>query len=154
MPEAHLVSHKRYLWWLGGLLVLALIAYMLQMLMPLAQRSGAPPGFPSSAPTPRPADYVEAQGGFQYLVSYTDTGFEPTVLTVKRGETVRFTNNSSVPLMVAQAGTSAETPCAPELLKSCRTLGHGEYWEYTFTSAGTVDFRNSADSGVGTITVL
>src|SRR5580658_8206279 len=50
---------------------------------------------PTSIPMPTPQDEVSAQQPFQYLVSYTVSGFHPTSLSIQEGQTVRFTNNSS-----------------------------------------------------------
>ncbi|MDO8576016.1 MAG: hypothetical protein Q7R90_01745, partial [bacterium] len=87
--------------------------------------------------------------GFQYLVSYTDRGFEPTRLTVKQGETVRFTNNSSEGLWVAAGGEKlypgVVNGCGSSALDSCRPIGQGEFWEFTFDAAGTWMFSNNID---------
>jgi plastocyanin len=91
---------------------------------------------PADAPAPTPQDYVTAQKGFQYLVSYTGS-FLPNALTIKRGETIRFTNNSNSTLELSLAGKHA--------------LHRAEYFEYTFTKTGTFIFSN--DSTEGTVTV-
>ena len=88
-------------------------------------------GFPQDAPAPTPQDYVSAQKGFQYLVSYTDNGFAPPALSVGENETVRFTNNSNNPLRLSLENAQVTS------------LNHGEYYEYTFANAGTFAYSDS-----------
>jgi len=100
-------------------------------------------------PSPETLAYLAQSKGFQYLVSYTDRGFEPRRLTVKKGETVRFTNNSSEDLWVAAGGEKLyprdANGCGSSALDSCRPIGQGEFWEFTFESNGTWMFNNSID---------
>ena len=83
--------------------------------------------FSKDIPAPTPKDYVTAQHGFQYLVSYTDSGFVPSTISVNKGETIRFTNNASGTLRISLAGS----------------LARGAYLEYTFTKSGTVSDRGT-----------
>lgn len=118
---------------LAALLVVAAVAFALRWSFPApAQVAEAPTyaGFPPTAPAPTPQDYVTAQKGFQYLVSYGSNGFAPKTLSVNKGETVRFTNNSTAPLQLSLTG-------APPLT-------HGAYFEYTFTTAGTFTVTDGA----------
>jgi len=80
------------------------------------------------------------QTPFQYLVMFTDRGFTPATLTASVGETIRFTNTS--PLLLRVSVGEAGSP----------TLNHGEYWQYTIESAGTIEYRNLEDSVTGRIT--
>ena len=96
-------------------------------------------GFPQDAPAPTPQDYVSAQKGFHYLVSYTERGFTPATLSVNKGETVRFTNNSNNPLRLSLENAQVTS------------LNHGEYYEYTFANAGT--FVYSEGTNKVTVTV-
>lgn len=125
---------------LAGLLAAAALTYLFGInYVSLQHPPPTPAVFPADAPTPRPQDYVAAQKGFQYLVSYINSGFTPTTLVVNKGETVRFTNNTSAPLQLTLAG--AQPP----------VLDRGEYFEYTFTGSGT--FNYSDGSGTGSVTV-
>jgi len=126
---------------LAALLVLAAVAYALRLNFPAFPQSAAPApaGFPADAPAPQPQDYIEAQQGFQYLVSYTDNGFAPAALSVKQGETVRFTNNTSEPLQLTLAG--AQPP----------VLDRGEYFEYTFATSGSFDYSDGTNNGIVTV---
>ncbi len=142
MPQAH--PTHRYFLWLALLaavcLVLAYIfrlSFLAQPATPAAADLSEMVTFPADAPAPTPQDYVTAQQGFQYLVSYTENGFVPTTLSVQRGETVRFTNNSDTVLQLSLSGE--------------HTLDHAGYFEYTFTKSGTFTF--SGGTTEGTITV-
>lgn len=103
---------------------------------------------------------LAASDGFQYLVSYTDGGFEPPTLSVKRGETVRFTNNSQSDLWVAsiamQGGTvyPGQSDCGASAFGTCAALKPQEFWEFTFDAVGTWSYKNNSDAAkTGTITV-
>ena len=77
--------------------------------------------------------------GFQALVSYTDTGFEPQMITVKQGETIRFTNNSSNQMhIVVNADTVTEYQLNPQ-----------QYAEVTFKKAGLYQYNAAPDTSKG-----
>jgi len=104
---------------------------------------------------------LAASHGFQYLVSYTDRGFEPAALVVKKGETVRFINNSDELLWVAATGTSGavypkgdSAPCGQSAFDSCAAIKRGEFWEFTFNDSGTWSYQNNTDTKMtGTVIV-
>ena len=106
------------------------------------------------------SDTVAALQGdsFQLLVSYTDQGFEPRTATVKAGDTVRFTNNSTGQLWVAAGGDqlypAVQNGCGSSALDSCQAFGPGYDWEFTFTQPGTWEIQNNLNkSDVATIVV-
>ena len=139
MPATH--STHRYLLWLG-LLIAALLVSGLVFGRSLFQQPAPVAGQQSAelyVPPPKRADYSSAQKGFQYLVSYTVNGFVPASLSVKRGETVRFTNNTSALLQLAIIGAQAPI------------LDRGEYFEYTFATSGSFDFSDGVNSGTVTV---
>ena len=105
-------------------------------------------------PQPPLTDAVEAQlaasPDFQDLVSYTDQGFEPATLSIQKGDTVRFTNNSHESLWIAAVGgigayPGGENSCGTSALDSCHVLQPGEFWEFTFDVAGTWSYLNNVD---------
>ncbi len=128
-----------------------------------ASNSAASSQQPASAPIPEPpfTDAVRAQlaasHGFQELLSYTDRGFEPLHYSIKRGDTVRFTNNSQEKLWVAADGDAVYPitgDCGSSALDSCTPIGPGEFWEFTFTEGGTWTVVNNLDkSKVGVVEV-
>ena len=77
---------------------------------------------------------LSASKGFQVLVSYTDRGFEPVTLVVKKGDTARFTNNSSHNLQV-RVGEGTSEMIVPQ-----------DFWEYTFERAGDIQIANTLDA--------
>ena len=97
--------------------------------------------------------------GFQYLISFTGDHFEPATTTIHRGETVRFTNNSSAPLwLTADARQGATYPssggCGVSALDSCGAIQPQEFWEFTFSESGTWGLINTFESETtGTVVV-
>jgi plastocyanin len=137
---AHPTRHL--LLWLGLIVVLIGFVYALFLWMgaptiqPLpAQQTKVT--FPADAPAPRPQDAAAAQHGFNYLVQYTASGFHPSSLSVKKGETVRITDSAAGPLTLSYSG------------ETLATLSHMQYFEHTFASAGTYTYS----SGTHSITV-
>jgi plastocyanin len=103
---------------------------------------------------------LEKSDGFQHLVSYTDGGFEPAHLTMKRGEVVRFTNNSSNDLWIAADGSNVEiyprtmATCGSSDLDSCEPFTPQDFWEFSFEAAGEWRVVNNLNKERGaTITV-
>lgn len=130
MHPEHVDRHFRAYLWLLLAIVVFLCAFSFAYLhagirtVQAPIRTDIPAGFPQDAPAPTPADAVDAQHGFQYLVSYTGSAFMPVDLTVNQGETVRFTNNGDTAIQLSVDG--AESP----------PLAHGEYWEHAFSESG------------------
>ncbi|MEK7601034.1 MAG: hypothetical protein AAB480_00690 [Patescibacteria group bacterium] len=106
---------------------------------PAPQTASQATGFPADAPAPTPQDYVTAQKGFQYLVSYSGNGFMPETLSVKKDETVRFTNNSDDSLRLSLESAQVTS------------LNHAEYYEYTFANAGTLVYSDGTNKVVVTV---
>lgn len=86
-------------------------------------------------------------------VSYTDTGFAPNTLTVKKGTNVTFTNQSSKGMWVASAlhPTHQLLPGFDQL----KSVARGGTYEYTFDKVGTWKYHNHvnpADTGTVVVT--
>ncbi len=73
-------------------------------------------------------------------VNYTDSGFTPNSLTVKRGTTVRFTNQTSRTMWVASGvhPTHQLLPGFDEL----KAVGKGGTYDYAFVKDGTWLYHN------------
>jgi plastocyanin len=99
--------------------------------------SNAPKGFPQGAPAPTAQDAVVAQQGFNYVVAYTDTGFRPASLSVKKGQVIRFTNISGGPIQIIAGSETSPS------------LAHAQYWEYTAATSGTLQVESSAGQSLG-----
>jgi plastocyanin len=134
---------RAYLWLIFILIAIAGFLYALYAFEIVLSRPEQPSSatltstFPQNMPAPTTADVVSAQQSFQYLVSYTVSGFHPTVLSINSGETVRFVNNS--PDQITIEGTAIASSM----------LSQGANWQYTAASAGTLTFK----AGYSTLTV-
>lgn len=133
---------RRYALWLLALLVIAGAVHLLQFFF-----VGQDPDIPSSY-----AEYTpKAEEGI-VEVSYIGSVFEPAIVRVKKGQTVRFTNSSNTPLRVLNA---LENPnCMPEALDSCRALVVYESWEWRFDDSGAFDIINAEGAGRMTVVVI
>ena len=104
-----------------------------------------------------------ADNEYAALVTYTDGGFSPASTEVKAGDTVRFVNNSSRGMWVGADdhpthteydGTSTREHCengsaTGGSFDMCRQGAPGEFWEFTFTKAGSFHFHNHAQAAHG-----
>ncbi len=93
----------------------------------------------------------EASKGFNALISFTDNGFEPANITIKKGQTIRFTNNSSKDMWIAAGGDGGNVypdtgeGCGESALDTCGPLAPNEIWELTFDYSGTWSYRNNSN---------
>ncbi|PIT91022.1 hypothetical protein COU17_02505 [Candidatus Kaiserbacteria bacterium CG10_big_fil_rev_8_21_14_0_10_49_17] len=87
---------------------------------------------------------------FHALISYTNDGFDPAEVTIKKGETVRFVNNSDRDTWPASAihpthsiyPEKTDADCLGSAFDACRPLKAGEFWEFTFNEAGEWGFHD------------
>lgn len=87
------------------------------------------------------------------VVTYTDTGFAPKTVTVKKGATVTFMNESTGSMWVASAvhPTHQLLPGFDQL----KSVAKGGSYEYTFDKVGTWKYHNHvAASDTGTVVVM
>lgn len=136
----------------------------------LLSNSAAAPTPEASLPTTEVSSEEQPSADTEYasLVTYTDGGFSPESIAVRVGDTVRFLNNSSRGMWVGADehpthtqydGTSTREHCANGTATGgsfdmCRQGAPGEFFEYTFTKAGSFDYHNHAQaSDGGTVTV-
>jgi plastocyanin len=98
-------------------------------------------------PLPPPAS-PQSQPKIERVISYTDSGFSPSPLTLLRGEAVVFVNESSQNMWPASAmhPTHAVYPtvggCLGSTFDACRSLAPGEEWSFTFEIAGSWGYHN------------
>lgn len=93
---------------------------------------------------------VDIGGAPDAVISFTSNGYEPSMVTVKRGDTVRFVNNSTLDTWPASANHPTHTvypqksadDCLGSTFDACRGLKPGESWDFTFTEAGTWGFHD------------
>ncbi|MEX2090871.1 MAG: hypothetical protein WD989_01910 [Candidatus Paceibacterota bacterium] len=124
-------------------------------------QSTSPTVSPASTPTPTSVQKNN-------LVTYTDSGYSPTILTIKRGETVTWKNASSFKMWTASAihpthnnypGTDIsfcdkEKPTLVPMFDSCGGFASGQTWSFEFDNVGTWKYHNHSNpSHTGTIIV-
>jgi len=105
------------------------------------------------------------QNGKMYEVIYTDSGYSPSELKIKLGDTVTWKNESSSEMWIASAmhpthtvysGTSLQEHCPdPENndFDQCRPNKPGESWSFTFQKTGTWNYHNHVGNHFGKIIV-
>lgn len=145
-----------------GVTVLLFIAYVTYVYMP-RQSTVAPVSTSSTSqtsgkvvpPSAAVMQQLAESHGFQAFVSITDSGFEPATTTIKVGQTIRFTNNSSQSVQIGQLA-SENMPASPGAqscgvsFNPCRTLQRGDFAEFTFSTKGAflyMDTLNTATQG-------
>ena len=100
------------------------------------------------------------------VVTYTDAGYAPATLTVRKGVTVTFENKSSGPMWTASGvhpthklypGSGIEkcgTPEAAGIFDACAGIQPGGSWTFTMNEIGTWKYHNHLNiSRTGTFVV-
>lgn len=93
-----------------------------------------------SSAGPRDEDVSSSTPTGPIMVIYSDAGFAPGVITIARGTTVRFENQSSESLWVASNPHPTHTGLPG--FDSKKTIGSGQSYTYTFAKTGTFGFHN------------
>ncbi|MBX4187953.1 MAG: cupredoxin domain-containing protein [Candidatus Doudnabacteria bacterium] len=103
---------------------------------------------PAQTPTPNPTTTAPKN----YPVSMTDAGFTPATLTIKKGDTVTFTNNGTKAIWPASAPHPTHTDYPEFDPKKQITVGAS--WSFTFTKVGTWKYHDHLNpTKFGSITV-
>ena len=109
-----------------------------------------------------PAAVAGAISSGVVTVTYTNSGFSPRTVSIQKGQTVVFANNSSGAMWVASSPHPThtdypekfKTDCAGSLFDECAGAPAGSSWSFTFNSVGSWGFHNHLKaSDTGTITV-
>ena len=94
------------------------------------------------------------------LVTYTDSGYTPNVLKIKKGDTVTWKNQSSRRMWTASDPHPIHTEypenggCINGAFDECKGDPSGAEWSFTFTHTGTWNYHNHVNSrDEGTIIV-
>lgn len=107
---------------------------------------------PVSPPTSQPSNLNQPTENVQNIVTYTDSGFSPSTLTIKKGDTVTFKNTASGGMWVASKPHPMHTDYPAFDAK--RKIAPGETYEFTFTNTGSWGYHNHMNpSERGTIVV-
>ena len=96
----------------------------------------------------------------QNIVTYTDAGFTPGAVTVKKGETVIFKNSASSAVWVASNphpmhnGYPTTGGCIASTFDSCGNIAPGQTWSFKFDIVGSWGYHNHLNRGEGGIIVV
>ena len=91
-------------------------------------------------------------GGGGNIVKYTDSGWEPSTLTIKSGDTVTFEKDSGDD--VWPASNDHPTHLLYKGFDARKPLLQGDSYSFTFTKAGSWGYHNHLEPDVqGTIVV-
>ena len=74
-----------------------------------------------------------------YLVSYTNTGFVPATITIKRGKSVHFVNNSNKAMSLTAVDQGSQVY---RELNQEQSVGRGGFYDFTFLTAGSWTYTN------------
>lgn len=105
---------------------------------------------------------VDIGGAPDAVISFTANGFEPSTVTIQKGDTVRFVNNSTLDIWPASANHPTHTvypqksadDCLGSTFDACKAVKPGESWDFTFTEVGTWNFHDHLHSNRrGSVTV-
>lgn len=99
-------------------------------------------------PMPTPVTPSESVSANTHAVIISDTGFTPRSLTIRKGDTVIWKNESSDASWPASAihPTHKSYPttggCLGSTFDACRGLAPGESWSFTFNEIGDWSFHD------------
>ncbi|OGI94971.1 hypothetical protein A3A03_02245 [Candidatus Nomurabacteria bacterium RIFCSPLOWO2_01_FULL_40_18] len=132
--------------------------YQLVLSVPLTQPSASESSSqkqPSQQPPASQAPVVK-----ENAVTYTNSGYLPSTLTVKKGETVTFKNQSSRAMWTASAvhpthrGYPTTGGCLGSTFDACAGIQPGNSWSFKFDISGTWKYHNHLSPGdTGTIDI-
>lgn len=100
------------------------------------------------------------------VITYTDSGYVPNTLTIKKGETVTWENKSKYLMWTASAMHPTHngypgsgiglcgTNTLVAIFDACKSYGSGDSWSFKFDNVGTWKYHNHSNSShFGTIVV-
>ncbi|TSC86464.1 MAG: Uncharacterized protein G01um10148_450 [Parcubacteria group bacterium Gr01-1014_8] len=88
---------------------------------------------------------------FATLITYTDGGYSPQTVSIKKGQTVRFVNNaerqdtwpaSAIHPTHSIYPQKTDSDCLGSSFDPCHGLKPGEFWEFTFNEVGEWGFHD------------
>lgn len=89
------------------------------------------------------------------IVAYNSEGFEPKSVTINKGQTVRFINESSRGMWVGSDNHPTHTnypgksagDCLGSSFDTCKGIAPGESWSFTFDEVGSWGYHNHTQAG-------
>ncbi len=115
-----------------------------------------PGGFASSGETlaSPAASGIEIADNTMVAVNYTGKGFVPSVITVRRGDSVVFVNASGKALRIAPVEDARDGSSGYLGFAATKSIGRGETFGVSLTQPGIWGYKNLQDSrSVGVIIV-
>lgn len=114
----------------------------------------------SNQQTTPPPPKTQSQAAEKKVVIYTDSGYSPSTITVKKGETITFKNQSSRSMWTASGvhPTHKLYPttggCIGSTFDACKGVQPSGSWSFKFDIVGTWKYHNHLNpSDTGTIVV-
>lgn len=138
-----------------GILVAIVVLVGVITFLFTSQQTTAPDSSDNQAKTPTGSserdNEVAPNPSERMMITYTDNGFEPSEITVKKGSVVTIKNSSSKNVQFSSDDHPAHRDNTEMNLE---TLSPGESGSYTATTVGTWGYHDHIDeSKTGTITV-
>jgi plastocyanin len=116
---------------------------------PIVQEDPHPQEIVENNNPPQTPDSTPATNASEHVITYTDSGYAPKSLTVKKGDTVVYKNNSAKNMWPATAkhpahevysGTTLAQHCpdaAGTAFDACKGIAPGASWSFVFNKTGT-----------------
>jgi plastocyanin len=120
----------------------------------------------TTAPTPPNTVDTPAVAPKTITVTYTDSGFSPAIVNIKRGDTVTFINQGTGSMWVGSndhpshtiySGTSLTDHCSNPnnaAFDQCTSVSAGASWSFKFDKAGTWNYHNHRRAAHGGTVVV
>ena len=87
------------------------------------------------------------------IVTYNSSGFNPSVININKGDTVKFVNESSGSMWVASDPHPVHTDYSA--FDAQKNYSNGESYSFTFTESGAYEYHNHVNPSMrGTVIVL
>ncbi len=107
-----------------------------------------------SAPVSQETNLPQQEAGSQVIIMYTDQGYSPASVTIKKGDTVVWKNESAKDMWPASAFHPTHTvypgsgieKCnkaeQPNIFDACAPVGPGSSWSFKFLQQGSWKFHD------------
>ena len=127
---------------------LAILVTMLLMGVAVFMLGSRVPRVAVESPTPTPSVEREAR---VYAISYRFGVFSPTNLRVHAGDTVRWKNDSPLPIkVIAQLQPGEKIPT----FDSIGSIQPSSYFSYTFSQVGVYGYYNPSDANESGVVIV
>ena len=117
-----------------------------------------PSASPTSTPSGTPETVIPSPIVSSNVITYTDSGYTPNTITIKKGETVTWKNNSKFLMWTASAvhpthraysGTdiaACGTQTLLPMFDACSGIQSGQSWSFKFDNVGMWGYHNHSNS--------